>query len=84
MKRRGVEFSLMKAQPGLWKWRFQIGETIVSGSTETKLMGLAVRRVQQRIDRELNLLHRARDPAAGPTDEPAGLASAKPGQRPAP
>jgi hypothetical protein len=47
-------------------------------------MGLAVRRVQQRIDRELNLLHRARDPAAGPTDEPAGLASAKPGQRPAP
>lgn len=83
MKRRGVEFSLMKAQPDLWKWRFQIGETIVSGSTETKLMGLAVRRVQQRIDRELKL-HRAREPAAGPADQPAGLASAKPGQRPEP
>jgi hypothetical protein len=64
MNRRGVEFSLMQARPGLWSWRFQIGETVTSGKTEAKLKGLAVRRVQQRIDRELNR-NRARGPTIG-------------------
>jgi hypothetical protein len=42
MNRRGIEFSRMQARPGLWKWRFQIGETVTGGRTEAKLMGLAV------------------------------------------
>jgi hypothetical protein len=53
MNRRGVEFTLTQVQPGLWKWQFQIGETVKTGKTEAKLMGLAAHRVQERIDREL-------------------------------
>jgi hypothetical protein len=41
-------------EPGLWKWHFQIGEKITTGQTHSNLMGMAARRVQQRIDRELN------------------------------
>jgi hypothetical protein len=53
MIRKGVEFTLRLREPGLWEWRFQIGEAVSTGKTETNLMGLAVHRVQQRIDREL-------------------------------
>ena len=82
MNRRGVEFSLMQARPGLWRWRFQIGETVTSGKTEAKLMGLAVRRVEQRIDCELNR-NKARDPTAGRSASPVGPPSDS-GQRPVP
>jgi hypothetical protein len=51
--RRGVEFTLTQEAPGLWKWQFQIGETVTTGKTQSNLMGMAARRVQQRIDREL-------------------------------
>lgn len=51
--RKGVEFTLLLIEPGLWKWRFQIGGTISSGKTRTNLMGMAAHRVQQRIDRDL-------------------------------
>jgi hypothetical protein len=37
----------------VWQWRFQIGEAVSTGKTETNLKGLAAHRVQQRIDREL-------------------------------
>ena len=53
MNRRGVEFSLTQVEPGLWKWEFQIGDTVTNGKTQSNLMGMAARRVQQRIDREL-------------------------------
>ena len=53
MNRRGVEFSLTQVEPGLWKWQFQIGDTVTNGKTQSNLMGMAARRVQQRIDREL-------------------------------
>jgi len=53
MNRKGVEFTLLLIEPGLWKWRFQIGETVTTGKTEASLRGLAARRVQLRIDREL-------------------------------
>ena len=53
MIRKGVEFTLSEAEPGLWQWRFQIGETIKTGRTETNLKGMAAHRVQQRIDLEL-------------------------------
>jgi len=53
MIRKGIEFTLVEARPGLWKWSFRIGETVRTGRTETNLMGMAAHRVQQRIDREL-------------------------------
>ena len=62
MNRRGVEFTLTQAEPGVWKWQFQIGETVTTGKTQSNLMGMAARRVQQRIDRELG---KARDLARG-------------------
>ena len=37
----------------MWKWQFQIGKTVTTGKTQSNLMGMAARRVQQRIDREL-------------------------------
>ena len=51
--RNGVEFTLLLIEPGLWKWRFQIGETATTGKTKTNLRGLATRRVQAQIDRAL-------------------------------
>ena len=54
MNRKGVEFSLQQIEPDLWKWQFQIGKTVTSGKTRSRLMGMAAHRVQQRIDRELN------------------------------
>jgi len=57
MNRKGIEFSLLLIEPGLWQWRFQIGETVSTGKTKTNLMGMAARRVNQRIDRVLNERH---------------------------
>jgi hypothetical protein len=61
MNRRGIEFTLTQVQPGLWHWQFQIGKSVMNGKTETNLRGMAVHRVQQRIDREIS---RTREPAA--------------------
>jgi hypothetical protein len=46
MIRKGIEFTLVEAQLGFWKWSFQIGETVKSGKTVTNLMGMAAHRVQ--------------------------------------
>jgi hypothetical protein len=53
MNRKGVEFTLQLVEPGWWTWRFQIGEAVSTGKTETNLMGLAAHRVHQKIDQEL-------------------------------
>jgi hypothetical protein len=52
--RNGVEFTLALIEPGLWRWRFQIGEIATTGTTKTNLRGMAAHRVKSRIDRELN------------------------------
>jgi hypothetical protein len=54
MNRKGVEFTVTQVEPGLWKWQFKISETVKTGKTKSKLLGIAARRVQQLIDRELN------------------------------
>jgi hypothetical protein len=54
MEHRGVEFTVTPVEPGLWKWRFQTGEAVKTGKTKSKLLGLAARRVQYVIDRELS------------------------------
>jgi hypothetical protein len=53
MNRKGVEFTVNQVAEDWWKWRFKIGETVKTGNTQTRLMGMAARRVQQKIDREL-------------------------------
>jgi hypothetical protein len=53
MNRKGVEFTVSQVDEDCWNWRFQIGETVKTGSTQTRLKGMAAHRVQQRIDREL-------------------------------
>ena len=54
MIRNGVEYMLLLIEPGLWRWRFQIGELATTGKTKTNLRGLAVRRVETQIDRALH------------------------------
>jgi hypothetical protein len=54
MIHKGVEYRLTKSEtPGIWNWQFRIGNLVRSGRTEARLLLLAVRRVQLRIDREL-------------------------------
>ena len=60
MNRRGVEFTVTQVESGLWKWQFQIDETVTTGKTYSNLMGMAAHRVQQRIDRELNKAEQTR------------------------
>jgi hypothetical protein len=55
---KGVEFTVTAVAPGIWKWQFRIGDTVVAGKTEAKLNLLAIRRVQLRIDRELKKAQR--------------------------
>lgn len=53
MMHRGVEYTVTMSAPGVWKWQFRIGDTVKTGKTETNIRPLAIRRVRQRIDREL-------------------------------
>jgi hypothetical protein len=56
MTRNGVEFTVRLIEPGVWKWRFQIGETATTGKTYTNLRGMAARRAELRIDGALRKL----------------------------
>jgi hypothetical protein len=54
MNHKGVEYTLTRSEtPGVWKWQFRIGDLMRSGRTEARLLLLAMRRVQLKIDREL-------------------------------
>lgn len=54
MNHKGIEYTLTKSEtPGVWKWQFRIGDLVRSGRTEARLLLLAMRRVQLKIDREL-------------------------------
>jgi hypothetical protein len=59
MMHRGVEFSLLKIRRDAWHWEFRIGPIARSGMTQTTIEPLAVRRVQQQIDRSLREIARA-------------------------
>jgi CheY-like chemotaxis protein len=65
MIRKGVEFTLQLIEPGVWKWRFRIGDVETSGRTHTNLKGLAVRRVEAQIDRALSASKKAGLDGAG-------------------
>ena len=52
MDHKGVEYTLTRSEtPGVWKWKFRIGDLVRSG--RTGLLLLAMRRVQLKIDHEL-------------------------------
>ena len=54
MNHKGVEYTLTRSEtPDVWKWQFRIGDLVRSGKTEARLLLLAMRRVQLKIDREL-------------------------------
>ncbi len=51
---KGVDFTLVESTTrGVWHYRFQIGDKVKSGKIDAKLDLLAIRRVHERIDREL-------------------------------
>jgi hypothetical protein len=63
MNHKGVEYMLVTtATPDIWIWQFRIGDAVKTGKTETRINLLAIRRVQQRIDRELKQAARAQTP----------------------
>ena len=48
---KGVEYTVVAtAEPDIWEWRFQFGDSVKSGRTQTRLAALAARRVQSKID----------------------------------
>jgi hypothetical protein len=53
MMHRGFEYSVLKIEPGIWKWTFRIGGDVTTGKTATNIGLLAARRVQLRINRAL-------------------------------
>ena len=54
MNHKGVEYTLVPSStPGVWKWEFRLGDRGMVGKTETRLVGLAARRAQLKIDRAL-------------------------------
>jgi len=60
MNHKGIEYTLTRSEtPGVWNWQFRIGDLVRSGRTEARLLLLAMRRVQLKIDRELK--HGARE-----------------------
>ena len=51
---KGVEYTVVAtAEPDIWEWRFQIGDIVKTGRTQTRLAALAARRVQSKIDAAL-------------------------------
>jgi hypothetical protein len=51
---KGVEYTVVAtAEPDIWEWRFQIGDKVKTGRTQTRLAALAARRVQSKIDAAL-------------------------------
>ncbi len=55
MNYKGIEFTVKMIEPGIWRYRFQIGRAIKAGTTKVKLELEAIQRVQKRIDRELKI-----------------------------
>jgi len=51
---KGVEYTVVAtSEPDIWEWRFQIGDKVKTGRTQTRLAALAARRVQSKIDAAL-------------------------------
>lgn len=59
---RGVEYSITATgEPDVWLWQFQVGNSTTIGKARTRLLPMATRRVQMRIDAALRALNPAED-----------------------
>lgn len=57
MIHRDIQYTITAtAEPDVWRWRFEIGGAVRSGTTQTRLAALAARRVQSKIDAVLKAL----------------------------
>ena len=71
MNHKGIEYTLTRSEtPGIWNWQFRIGDLVRSGRTEARLLLLAMRRVQLKIDRELRHTGREASPPFGAPHPP--------------
>jgi hypothetical protein len=51
---KGIEYNVVAtAEPDIWEWRFAFDDKIKTGKTQTRLVALAARRVQSKIDAAL-------------------------------
>ncbi len=56
MVHKGIRYSVAATvEPDIWQWQFQIGESIRTGKTNTRLAALVARRVQMKIDAALRV-----------------------------
>jgi hypothetical protein len=62
MNHKGVEYTVARSEPGVWHWRFRLGEVVKIGRTETNLELLAIRRAQLQINRALMTIYREEIP----------------------
>ena len=70
MIHRGVQFSVVAtAEPDIWEWRYEFGDQIKTGRTQTRLAALAARRVKSKIDAALRAA-KSSSSQPGTTDHP--------------
>ncbi|MGC2774727.1 MAG: hypothetical protein WA418_03720 [Bradyrhizobium sp.] len=54
MIHRGVQYTVAAtAEPDIWEWRYEFGDRVKTGRTQTRLAALAARRVKSKIDAAL-------------------------------
>lgn len=54
MIHRGVQYTVVAtAEPDIWEWRYEFGNQVKCGRTQTRLAALAARRVKSKIDAAL-------------------------------
>jgi hypothetical protein len=62
MVHKGIQFTIEEAaEVGAWIWEYKIGARTKSGRIMTGFRELAIRRVHQKIDRDLRELHLRRE-----------------------
>jgi hypothetical protein len=53
---RGIQYTIIAtAEPDVWEWRYELGDSIKTGRTQTRLAALAARRVRCKIDAALRM-----------------------------
>jgi hypothetical protein len=56
MNYKGVDYTVVETTTGgVWKWQFQIGDSVRSGKTETRIELMARRRAQLQINLALSV-----------------------------
>jgi hypothetical protein len=72
---RGVQYTVVAtAEPDIWEWRYEYGNSVKTGKTQTRLAALAARRVKSKIDAALRAAPPESDAAAGPRERPEASA----------